>query len=108
VWFANDTIPRIVTLKMENIQYLLTSANIINSPLMGWVQYHMGAMHPYLPELEAPASETIQQSSWRYTVISPENVAEVAPAIVLATSFEILNGLELGISCISRGAEMLD
>ena len=70
VWFADDVIPRIVTLKLENPQYLLTSANIINSPLMGWLHYHMGAMHPYLPEYDvwnAPMIEMSHRKSWRYT-----------------------------------------
>ena len=52
VWFADDTIPRIVSMKHDHPEYLLVSANVINSPLMGWVHYHMGAMHPYLPEFD--------------------------------------------------------
>ena len=28
----------------------MVSANIVNSPLMGWVHYHVGALRPYLPE----------------------------------------------------------
>lgn len=52
VWFEDDTIPRIVSMKLKHPEYLLVSANMINSPLMGWVHYHMGAMHPYLPEFD--------------------------------------------------------
>ncbi|KAL9621201.1 MAG: hypothetical protein Q9160_004334 [Pyrenula sp. 1 TL-2023] len=55
IWFADDTIPRMVALKMDNPDYLVVSANMINSPLMGWVHYHMGAQHPYLPELLEPS-----------------------------------------------------
>ncbi|KIW66734.1 hypothetical protein PV04_06034 [Phialophora macrospora] len=51
VWFDDDTIPRIVSMKLAHPEYLLVSANMINSPLMGWVHYHMGALHPYLPEI---------------------------------------------------------
>ncbi|KIW32528.1 uncharacterized protein PV07_04062 [Cladophialophora immunda] len=51
VWFADDTIPRIVSMKLAHPEFLLVSANIVNSPLMGWVHYHMGALHPYMPEL---------------------------------------------------------
>ncbi|OCT51214.1 hypothetical protein CLCR_08554 [Cladophialophora carrionii] len=51
VWFDDDTIPRIVSMKLAHPEYLLVAANMINSPLMGWVHYHMGALHPYLPEL---------------------------------------------------------
>ena len=50
VFMADDTIPRIVTTKLAHAEYLLVSANMINSPLMGWIHYHMGAIHPYLPE----------------------------------------------------------
>jgi len=50
LWFADDSIPRIVTMKIQHPEYFMVSANIINSPLMGWVHYRMGAMHPYLPE----------------------------------------------------------
>ncbi|EXJ68756.1 uncharacterized protein A1O5_07687 [Cladophialophora psammophila CBS 110553] len=51
VWFADDTIPRIVSMKLAHPDYLVVSANVVNSPLMGWVHYHMGAVHPYMPEL---------------------------------------------------------
>ncbi|RMD41666.1 hypothetical protein DV735_g3432, partial [Chaetothyriales sp. CBS 134920] len=69
VWIADDTIPRLVSLKLRNPNYLVTSANMINSPLMGWVHYHMGALHPYLPELnvDEPPADDIRSKSWRYT-----------------------------------------
>jgi len=73
VWFADDTIPRMVTMKLAHPEYLLVSANMINSPLMGWVHYHMGASHPYLPEfdvydpplLDAVASHN--RKPWHYS-----------------------------------------
>ncbi|KAJ9652724.1 hypothetical protein H2198_008043 [Neophaeococcomyces mojaviensis] len=54
VWLADDTIPRIVSTKLEHPEYLVVSANMINSPLMGWVHYHMSAIKPYLPEVINP------------------------------------------------------
>lgn len=51
VWFEDETIPRIVSMKLAHPEYLLVSANMINAPLMGWVHYHLGALRPYLPEL---------------------------------------------------------
>jgi hypothetical protein len=54
VYLADDTIPRIVTMKLAHPEYVLVSANMINSPLLGWVHYHMGAIHPYLPEFTEP------------------------------------------------------
>lgn len=67
-------------MKTLNPQYLLASANIINSPLMGWVHYHMGAMHPYMPEFdvwEPPTSEMLDithisnRKSWHYDRYPP-------------------------------------
>lgn len=54
VFMADDTIARVVSTKIQNPEYLVVSANMINSPLMGWVHYHMGAIQPYLPEVIDP------------------------------------------------------
>ncbi|KAK4943595.1 hypothetical protein LTR10_016890 [Elasticomyces elasticus] len=64
VWMADDAIPRIVTTKIQHPEYLLVSANMINSPLMGWLHYRAGAVHPYLPEMspEDPSETTIKQN----------------------------------------------
>jgi hypothetical protein len=72
VWFADDTVPRMVTMKLAHPEYLLVSANIINSPLMGWVHYHMGAMHPYLPEFDVYDPPLLgdahpPRKPWRYS-----------------------------------------
>ena len=74
VWFADDAIPRIVTLKVAHTETLIVSANIINSPLMGWVHYHVGALHPYFPEFgvfertTSPLDLTSSKKKpWRYT-----------------------------------------
>ena len=57
----------------------MVSANIVNSPLMGWIHYHVGAMHPYLPEFHNaefrpphPEDDSREHGlahhrSWRYT-----------------------------------------
>ncbi|KAJ5184220.1 hypothetical protein N7492_001836 [Penicillium capsulatum] len=51
VVFAEDNaIPRLVTTLMKNPDALLVSSNVINNPALGWVHYHMGAVHPYMPE----------------------------------------------------------
>lgn len=73
VWLADDSIPRMVSMKIAHPEYLLVSANIINSPLMGWVHHHMGATHPYLPEFDVydpPLLDAVYSSSrkpWRYS-----------------------------------------
>lgn len=77
VWMADDTIPRLVTTKLAHPEYLIVSANIINSPLMGWLHYHMGALHPYFPEYQGVTDPPSRDSnvlstpparkSWKYT-----------------------------------------
>lgn len=82
VFMADDAIARIVSTKVAHPEYLVVSANMINSPLMGWVHYHMGATHPYLPELIDPEDvspglapdreklkhpDTAKRTPWRYT-----------------------------------------
>ena len=80
VFMADDAVARVVSTKLAHPEYLVVSANMINSPLMGWVHYHMGATHPYLPELINPEDispelapgqdkrpETAKRTPWRYT-----------------------------------------
>jgi hypothetical protein len=53
--FMEDTaVPTIVHTKWHHPEYFIVSANIVNQPSLSWVHYHMGAIHPYLPELEPP------------------------------------------------------
>jgi hypothetical protein len=51
VWFADDTIERLVKRKLERRDALAVSANIINNPPLSFLHYHMGALHPYFPDL---------------------------------------------------------
>lgn len=51
VWFADDTIERLVKRKLERRDALAVSANIINNPPLSFLHYHMGAHHPYFPDL---------------------------------------------------------
>lgn len=77
IWMADDTIPRLVGMKVAHPEYFIVSANIINSPLMGWLHYHMGAVHPYFPEYKgvfdppSPHSKGLTspptRKSWKYT-----------------------------------------
>lgn len=80
VFMADDAVSRVVSTKLAHPEYLVVAANMINSPLMGWVHYHMGATHPYLPELINPEDvspelapdrkkrpETAKRTPWRYT-----------------------------------------
>jgi hypothetical protein len=66
VYVADDTIARVVHRRMTTPAYLLVSANMINSPLLSWVHYHSGAIHPYLPELDKAADGQSVRASWLY------------------------------------------
>lgn len=64
-----------MTTKIQHPEYFLVSANIINHPLMGWIHYHLGAFHPYLPEVNetdvledfSPKDSVSAHASWRHT-----------------------------------------
>ncbi|EED17367.1 conserved hypothetical protein [Talaromyces stipitatus ATCC 10500] len=51
VWFAKDTIERLVARKLISHDALAISANIVNNPPVNFLHYHAGALHPYLPDL---------------------------------------------------------
>ncbi|KAK4084788.1 hypothetical protein Purlil1_10194 [Purpureocillium lilacinum] len=55
LWMADDAIPRLVAQKIARPQDLVVSANIINNPPLGFMHYHMGALHPYFPDTGSPA-----------------------------------------------------
>ena len=48
---------------------LLVSTNTINSPRLAWLHSHLGAIHPYLPELSPPPKNT--NISWRGSSLPP-------------------------------------
>lgn len=63
ILFIDDrTIPSMVKRKVEHPEYFAVSANIVNNFGLSWVHYHMGAVHPYLPDLAPLNGSTI---SWR-------------------------------------------
>src|SRR6201996_8323273 len=55
VFMEDSVIPSIVHTKHAHPEYYIVSANIMNQPSLSWVHYHLGAVRPYLPELETPA-----------------------------------------------------
>jgi hypothetical protein len=64
IYVAPDAIERMIETKLKNPEKLIVSANVINSPLMGWVHYHMGAMKPYLPELPEASHQVGRNARW--------------------------------------------
>ncbi len=61
----DSVIPSIVTTLAEHPEYFLVSANLINQPAFSWVHWHLGVVHPYLPEIEPPADLGQRKPSWR-------------------------------------------
>ncbi|UNI24727.1 hypothetical protein JDV02_010452 [Purpureocillium takamizusanense] len=57
VWIADDAIPRIVSRKMQHPHDFAVSANIINNPPLGFMHHHLGALHPYFPDIKAPKDD---------------------------------------------------
>ena len=50
--------------KVEHPEYIIVSANLVVQFAFAWIHYHLGAIHPYLPELD-PYESTKPTSSWR-------------------------------------------
>ncbi|EEH03157.1 conserved hypothetical protein [Histoplasma capsulatum G186AR] len=67
VWLADDAIPHMVTTKIKYPDSFAVSANVINGPPLSFLHFHLGALHPYFPELEADPTYTNHSSSenWR-------------------------------------------
>ncbi|KAL2364786.1 hypothetical protein RJZ56_002306 [Blastomyces dermatitidis] len=67
VWLADDTIPRIVDRKINHPDDFAVSANIINNPPLSFIHYHVGALHPYFPELldGKPSTKPSDNKSWK-------------------------------------------
>lgn len=67
VFIDQSAIPRVVTTLLKNPQALLVSSNVVNNPALGWVHYHMGAVHPYVPEVRPSTDKlaTRDNGAWR-------------------------------------------
>jgi len=64
VYIAKNTIRSLIRTKLSHPEYVVVSANVINSPLISWLHYHQGAVHPFLPELAPPATPP-SPKEWR-------------------------------------------
>ncbi|PWI63982.1 hypothetical protein PCL_01204, partial [Purpureocillium lilacinum] len=64
VWIADDAIPRLISQKLDHPECFAVAANVINNPPLGFIHYHIGALHPYLPEVAGPESN-IGTTSWK-------------------------------------------
>ena len=58
VYAGPEAIPKLVYTKLNHPKSFVVSANVINSPVLGWLHYHLGAIRAYLPELSPPSTDT--------------------------------------------------
>ena len=70
MYIAPDAISSLIATKLSHPEHIVTSANIINSPRLTWLHYHMGLIRPYLPEISAPSVPS-SSSSWRASELPP-------------------------------------
>ncbi len=77
---SDDAIPNVVYTKIQHPNSFNVVANLINSPETGWLHYHLGALHAYLPEKEHPAPDPEGQShgpkAWRASALPIWNEKE--------------------------------
>lgn len=81
VYAGSEAIPKLVYTKLNHPESFVVSANVINSPLLGWLHYHLGAIRAYLPELSPPSADTKHDrgttETWRASELpkwqGPEN-----------------------------------
>lgn len=64
--------------KLKHPKYLAISANVVNSPLISWIHYHLGASRPFLPELTPPSKKAAgERGTWKTSELpiwqGPEN-----------------------------------
>lgn len=78
VYLSEDAIPQLVYSKMKHPEALDIAANLINAAELGWMHYHIGAIHSYLPETHPPFSKIINDqsygpSAWRASALPTWN-----------------------------------
>lgn len=73
VYVHEDAIPNLIYSILKHPDAFDVSANLVNSPSLSWLHYHMGAIHPYLPERKAPNSSVGPSSQasevWRPSLL---------------------------------------
>ena len=72
VYFSDNAIADIVYTKFKHPETLDVVANLVNSPETGWLHYHVGAIHAYLPEVEPPKNQkpaALGPKAWRASAL---------------------------------------
>ncbi|KAL8920436.1 MAG: hypothetical protein Q9172_004483 [Xanthocarpia lactea] len=73
VFFDDHAVANIVYTKLKHPDSLDVVANLVNSPETGWLHYHFGAIHPYLPETKPPPDDSngaaLGAKAWRASAL---------------------------------------
>ncbi|KAH8690643.1 hypothetical protein BGW36DRAFT_328511 [Talaromyces proteolyticus] len=78
VFIDQSAIPRLVNTLMNSPRALIVSSNVVNNPALGWVHYHMRAVHPYVPEVipEHDSLSTKENGAWRASELPTWNESD--------------------------------
>ncbi|KAL8644713.1 MAG: hypothetical protein Q9226_007627 [Calogaya cf. arnoldii] len=73
VFFDDNAVANVVYSKVKHPDSLLVVANLVNSPETGWLHYHFGAIHSYLPETKPPSDHSdgaaLGPKAWRASAL---------------------------------------
>lgn len=70
---SDDAVANVVYTKVNHPDSLNVVANLVNCPETGWLHYHVGALHAYLPETTAPGPDrngkSLGPKAWRASAL---------------------------------------
>lgn len=73
VYMSDDAVENVVYTKVKHPHSLNVVANLVNCPETGWVHYHLGALHAYLPETTRPGPDpngtALGPKAWRASAL---------------------------------------
>ncbi|KAL8846006.1 MAG: hypothetical protein Q9221_008868 [Calogaya cf. arnoldii] len=73
MFVEEKAIASLIATKVAHPEHLLVSSNTINSPRLAWLHSHLGAIHPYLPQVSSqPATDSKRNNiDWRPSLLPP-------------------------------------
>ncbi|KAL8833292.1 MAG: hypothetical protein Q9170_004351 [Blastenia crenularia] len=73
VFFDDEAVANVVYTKLKHPHAFNVVANLVNSPETGWLHYHFGAIHSYLPETSPPVVKpdgaALGPKAWRASAL---------------------------------------
>ncbi|KAI4106693.1 MAG: hypothetical protein LQ339_002884 [Xanthoria mediterranea] len=71
MFIEESAISSLIATKVAHPEHLLISSNTINSPRLAWLHSHLGAIHPYLPEISSPPAPDASKDTvdWRPSLL---------------------------------------